>query len=106
LEDFGEREPKEIEGRIITERWYKLRADEVSSYILPAMKLTYSLKSNPAETRQIQTPEIFIEVRSVLKEGEMEDILDIKPFKGTNYKLSPLGPGCGISYRPVYRDRG
>jgi len=78
VEDYGDKELTQVEGRIIVKRWYKLRADAVNYYIIPPIKLNYKLKSKPNETKQIQTSQIFIHVKSVM-DKDMEDIIDIKP---------------------------
>ena len=78
VEDYGDRELAQVEGRIIVKRWYRLRADEVNYYIIPPIKLNYKLKTKPNETKQLQTSQIFIHVKSVM-DKDMEDIIDIKP---------------------------
>jgi hypothetical protein len=95
--DVGSEEPREEGGRRILERWYKLRADLVGSYVLPPVEVVYR-PATPAgaeaaaagdagepaeapETQSVRTSEIFIEVQSVLPEGsEVTDIRGLKPL--------------------------
>ncbi len=104
--DVGSEEPREQGGRRIEERWYRLRADLVGSYILPPVEVVYrpakgagagaaeagapenlsqdagTEDASAAETRSVQTSEIFIEVQSVLPEdGEATDIRGLKPLR-------------------------
>ncbi len=98
--DVGSEEPREEGGRRILERWYKLRADLVGSYVLPPVEVAFrpvvddgesetegdEADAEVAETEQgfqsVQTSEIFIEVQSVLPEGtEVTDIRGLKPLR-------------------------
>ncbi|MEM7354579.1 MAG: DUF4381 family protein [Acidobacteriota bacterium] len=111
--DIGGEEPREEEGRRIEERWYKLRADLVGSYVLPPVQVAYwpagedrfalpeasadaaaaaedpateEPTNEPASTpatgpQVVQTSEIFIEVESVLGDGEATDIRGLKPLR-------------------------
>ncbi len=86
--DVGSEEPRDEGGRRIEERWYKLRADLVGSYVLPPVTVAY--RAAPAdgegatatEYETVQTSEIFIEVQSVLPaDGEVTDIRGLKPLR-------------------------
>ncbi len=100
--DVGSEEPREENGRRILERWFKLRADLVGSYVLPPVEVAYRLRpadadQEPAVTQPVgedageasgdsfetvRTSEIFIEVQSVLPEGgEVTDIRGLKPLR-------------------------
>lgn len=93
--DVGSEEPREEKGRRIEERWYKLRADLVGSYVLPPVTVTYrptqeagGEEGDEAETvdeappESVRTSEIFVEVQSVLPEGgEATDIRGLKPLR-------------------------
>jgi hypothetical protein len=91
--DLGREEPRRVRGRMVEERWYKLRADLVGSYVLPPVTVGFRSKSEEegsgdatAVTEQlfesVETSAIFIEVESVLPaEGGAEDILDLKPLR-------------------------
>ena len=94
--DVGSEEPREERGRTVEERWYKLRADLVGSYVLPPVAVAFRPVSAPrpeegaaagdaaveAEPRTIETSEIFIEVESVLPaDGEVTDIRGLKPLR-------------------------
>jgi len=70
--------PVEKGDRFIAERWYKLQTDIAGSYIIDPIEVTYVSPTGEPETAK--TPKLFIEVESLLgKEGESEDIRDIKP---------------------------
>ncbi len=93
--DVGSEEPRDEGGRRILERWYKLRADLVGSYVLPPVEVAYrpipaggagAAAENaepPAEDFEtVRTSEIFIEVESVLPEGgAVTDIRGLKPLR-------------------------
>ncbi|MFH0924901.1 MAG: hypothetical protein V1872_04600 [bacterium] len=98
--DFGGEGPKKIEGRKVWTKWYKLQADIVGSYIIPPVKVAYSASTlisnnkepktkkqepgnkNEKKTSEVSTTQIFIEIKSVMKEGEKaQDIRDIKPLE-------------------------
>lgn len=112
--DIGSEEPRDEDDRRIEERWYKLRADLVGSYVLPPVQVVYrpateagveeaaaegsvdeavaageasdpasqALAADPTEGPQVvQTSEIFIEVESVLGDGEATDIRGLKPLR-------------------------
>ena len=80
--DIGEEEPREEGGRRIRERYYRLRADLVGSYVLPAVEVGYRAAGGGEEAFQsVVASEIFVEVESVLPAGgEVSDIRDIKPL--------------------------
>lgn len=79
--DMGTEGPKEIEGRVVTKKWYKLRADMVGSYIIPPVSLSYKPNLDAA-LKEIQTPQIFVEVKSAIPAGEeQQDIIDIKSLE-------------------------
>ena len=86
--DLGENGPREIEDRLVLEKWYTLKADLVGSYILPPVTVPYEYedKEDVASTAQI-----FVEVESVLhKDGTSEDIRDIKPLAAIERDLRRL----------------
>ena len=77
--DIGSTGPLERDGRTIIERWYKLRADVVGSYIIPGAVFTY--RDEQGKTQELKTAQIFIEVKSVIEDTEAAtDIKDIKPL--------------------------
>lgn len=87
--DFGSSDPVVEDGRVNYRRWYKLRADIVGTYILPAIELVYDDKAGKEQTAK--TSEIFIEVASVLKEGdEQGDIRDLKDLSSSPRRLTTL----------------
>ncbi len=95
--DVGSEEPREADGRRILERWYKLRADLVGSYVLPPVEVAYRPIPDSEQPEDgagdagdeagggfdtVQTSEIFIEVESVLPEdGEVTGIRGLKPLR-------------------------
>jgi hypothetical protein len=77
--DMGESEPAERDGRKIIEKWYQLKADLVGSYIIPGAVFFY--RDEKGEKKEVKTAQIFIEVKSVIEDGETaSDIRDIKPL--------------------------
>jgi len=90
--DVGRSEQEKKNGRVEVQRWYKLRADLVGSYILPPVRISY----RPSDTEHgaadepsaVETSAIFIEVASVLPEdGQASDIRDIKPLRPPQRRL-------------------
>lgn len=80
--DLGQDPPETLaSGRIVERRWFKLRADLVGSYVLPALSATYG--GAAGDGGDLATPEIPVEVESVLPvDGtEVTDIRDIKPLR-------------------------
>ncbi|GEM_PF-4184496 len=75
--DFGTVDPKVVDGVKSVVRYYNLQADLVGSYILPAVSLSHNGK-------EYKTSEIFVEVKSVLRdvgkeENKLKDIKGIIP---------------------------
>ncbi|MCX5859578.1 MAG: hypothetical protein NT056_06730 [Proteobacteria bacterium] len=76
--DMGYNPEKRVEGRMVSNRWYKLRADLVGSYILPDMEIDYQTAEGQKKSK---ASPVYVEVASVLgKEGEAKDIREIKPI--------------------------
>jgi hypothetical protein len=89
--DLGEEGPKEVDNRRVLKKWYKLRADLVGSYIIPSFSVSY--KDKQGNLKEIKTSQIFIKVKSVLKElkeGEVRDIIDIKSLQNMRRPLTPF----------------
>ena len=110
--DAGRQEPVSKRGRTVETRWYRLRADLVGSYILPAVIVRFhrsvegggpdavadagadavsaaEARPGAGDSGVLQTQEIFVEVESVLPaSGEAQDIRDIKPLQEL--------PGSGV----------
>ncbi len=64
--------------RLILERWYKFQSDTAGSYVIEPIEVSYVPSGSSQQV--LRTPKIFIEVVSLLgKEGQTEDIRDIKP---------------------------
>ena len=78
--DFGAIPEKVVDDRKISSLWYKLQADLVGSYILPAVELQY--KNSKGTDEAIKSSEIFVEVESVLGKDKtaQKDIRDIRPI--------------------------
>ncbi len=76
--DMGAEPVKEIAGRRIIKKWYKLQTDASGSYTLKPVEISYKLKPD-GELKQIQSSPIFIEIRSPDKpQNKQKDIIDIK----------------------------
>jgi len=78
VKDFGRYKEKKI-GKHMLESgvWYELDTYVVGSYIIP--KLTVQARKNNGEVVSVTTPEIFLEVKSVVTDNEkFTDIRDIK----------------------------
>ncbi len=94
ITDFGEEGPKEIDNRLVHKKWYKLQADIAGSYIIPAQVVSYAGDNG---TRELKTPQIFIEVKSSLKPGPdaLKDIIDIKTLEEVPFNWRPyIWAGC------------
>ncbi len=90
IEFFNEKERELSDEKVELVSVYKLQADLVGTYILPAIELKYL--NNKNEETSIKTNEIFVEVVSVLKEGdENSDIKDIYPLFSLPYSLTIWG---------------
>jgi len=78
LKDFGRREPhKSGKNRVRESQWYLLDTYTVGSYVIPPQTITVRVPGG--ESQSLTSPEIFVEVVSVLPEGEEpEGLKDIK----------------------------
>lgn len=78
IRDFGEEKPVKVSKNIVRiKRWYLLDTYVVGSYNVPAITINYTLPNG--DRGSVQTKDAFLEVKSVIKEGEKtEDIKDIK----------------------------
>lgn len=79
IKDFGTGEPENIRNnRIVQEQWYVLDIYTTGSYTIPSAIIKYTELGG--KEREVKTPELHIEVKSIIKEGEdASDIKDIKP---------------------------
>ncbi len=77
VKDFAVSDIKGDEGRITRELSYLLETYKASSYIIPAFDIKYKEKLKP-ETEVAKTPEIFVEVVTVL-DADASDVRGIKP---------------------------
>ena len=81
--DMGSVGPSEIDNRRVWERWYKMEADIVGSYIIPPFEIVYS--DAMGKEFKLTTAQIFIEVKSsVLSDPNQQfgdDIKDINPLE-------------------------
>ncbi len=91
IKDYGTGKPKNMRNsRIVQEQWYILDTYTTGSYTIPSATIKYNEPSG--EEREVKTPELHIEVKSVMKEGEdASNIKDIKP---------PVN--IPVSYRKLY----
>ena len=78
IKDFGIAKPRKIgKGNLRYKRWYLLDTYTVGSYVIPEQAIKIVLPDT--ETYDKKTPEIFVEVKSVMAEGgEDEGLRDIK----------------------------
>lgn len=75
--DAGTIGPEEKYGRVILKKWYRMQADIIGSYLIDSAIVRYTVPDG--EQRETQTPRLFIEVESILEEGETaRDIRDLK----------------------------
>jgi len=84
----GAEPPRQAGKRRISQRWWRLRAEELGSYIVPPVEIHWE-RTAPIDpvsagiargAGHLKTTELFLEVISVLPEGgEVSDIRDIKP---------------------------
>lgn len=67
-------------GRVVERRGYTLVADRVGSYVIPPLAIRWD---QGAAAGVAETPEVFVEVVSVLPadESELVDIRDVKPLR-------------------------
>jgi len=89
--DFGEDGPKQIDNRMEYRKWYTLRADLAGSYIVPSMVVAYTDEDGTA--KELKTPQIFIQIKSVLtdEKGEKsQDIIDVKPLETVKRNVTPF----------------
>jgi hypothetical protein len=88
ITDLGEDGPKEVDSRLVHKKWYKLQADIAGSYIIPSQTVSYDSDNG---TKELKTPQIFIEVKSTLKQGPdaLKDIIDIKPLEEVPFNWRP-----------------
>lgn len=79
----GSGKPHKVDGRIVREFWYRLRADLVGQYTFPAFRINFSLPDAKGRKTPGQTaaPKVDAEILSVLHlRGEPTDIHGIKPL--------------------------
>jgi hypothetical protein len=84
--DLGSEMAPDGKDRVLEKAWYQLRADLVGSYVLPSAEVLWREvpdEGDPGEWTTAETSQIFIEVASVLPEGDEmpEDIRDIKALR-------------------------
>ncbi len=77
VKDFAVSDIERDKGRITRELNYVLETYKASSYIIPAFDIKYKEKLKP-ETEVSKTPEIFVEVVTVL-DADASDVRGIKP---------------------------
>ena len=91
IKDNGVGKPKNMrDSRIVQEQWYTLDTYITGAYTIPSA--TIKCIEPGGEEKEVKTPELHIEVKSVMKEGEdASNIKDIKP---------PVN--IPVSYRKLY----
>ncbi|MGB5882042.1 MAG: hypothetical protein WBH85_18600 [Thermoanaerobaculia bacterium] len=108
--DAGREEPRREKGRVIEDRWYKLRADLVGSYILPPVTVGYRPRAEPVDDAAadagdtgppwvaVETSAIFVEVESVLPgDGEATDVRDLKELRRIEGPIPWLWIAVGLA---------
>jgi len=77
IRDFGKKGPVKIgKGRLREEYWYLLDIYTVGAYKIPPIDISYRTPEGAKD--KVTTNEVLLEVKSVMKGGEGEDIRDIK----------------------------
>jgi len=80
--DMGSEGPREKEGRMWSQEWFRLQADRTGSYLLPPVRATYTAPDGTEGS--VEAPQIFVEIRSSLDpESGDTDIRDLKPLEKT-----------------------
>jgi len=84
--DMGTEGPKQTEGRMQSQEWFKLQADRTGSYLLPAVRASFS--EPDGNQGSVEAPQIFVEIKSLLTpEGTEKDIRDLKPLEKIRRQL-------------------
>ena len=78
VKDFGQEEPKKSgRDRVKRSNWYLLDTYTVGPYVIPPQLVAFTLPGG--RKAMLKSPEIFVEVKSVMEEGSGEEGLrDIK----------------------------
>ena len=78
IKDFGrETRKRQFKGQVEEEYWYVLDTYVVGAYVIPPITVT-AYKGN-TKVQQLKTPEIYIEVKSVISDADKRaDIRDLK----------------------------
>ncbi len=80
IKDAPSSEPKKIgSDQILYRREWALSPEKTGAYIFPALEVTYKA-SGDAQAKTMKTPSVYLDVRTVLKEGDLQG--DIKDIKG------------------------
>jgi hypothetical protein len=102
VKDFGRFEEKKI-GKNMVEIgvWYELDTYVVGSYIIP--ELTVQAKKSDGEVVSVMTPEIFLEVKSVVADNEkFMDIRDIKKPVNVPRNKKLIALICSLAFLGVF----
>lgn len=100
----GENTPRETNGQIIHEYWYKFRVDDTGNLSIPSVALLFNAPDQKQSGKNIQgtilAPEVSLEVQSLLSiPGSPDGIHDIKPLE--EYPLPWLNYFCRLwQYSP------
>lgn len=77
IKDYGVSKPKKLKtGKIEEKVWYVLDTFLTGSYVIPSLTVRYETPNG--ETKEIETKELFIEVKSVIEGEAPEDIKEIR----------------------------
>jgi len=89
--DMGRKDPEKIDGRMTSERWYRLEADLAGSYVLPAVQVPYT--DLDGKEAIAETKPLYIEVKLPEPPGakgeQATDIRDLKPLAEIKRPLPP-----------------
>jgi hypothetical protein len=91
----GARELPRKRSQAQKEFWFRLRADLVGTYDIPALSIPFIVSSAENEDKktpgQVASPKAQIEIKSILHlEGDPTDIRDIKPLENINRNWLPI----------------
>ncbi len=98
--DLGRKQPGTVAGRKLEERWYKLRADLVGSYVLPPVTVGFTGPGTGTDRQTVSTSAIFVEVESVLPaagEAAATDVRDLKPLRPEASRIPWLAIAGGLA---------
>ena len=93
--DQGTRELPRKNSQTQQEFWFRMRADLVGTYDIPALSIPFVVSNVDSEAKKVPgqavSPKAQVEIQSILHlQGEPTDIRDIKPLKNINRDWLPI----------------